>query len=370
MKITHVEPIKLQFQPKNPPRDGLSNIQTRDVFLVKVHTDEGVYGVGEAFALGTVETLESIINEVLSPLLIDEDPTNIEKLWEKMYKLTFRVGRRGIVLAAISAIDIALWDLLGKLTNMPVYKLLGGFSNKVRAYASGGYYTEGKSLADLANEAQTYKNMGFQAMKMKIGGASVQEDLERIRTVKQVLGNDVKLAIDANNSYGVNEALNLCKKLGDLDLLFFEEPISSDHIENSRYLVQMTIIPIAGYETEYTRYGLKQLIDAKAVNIVQTDVIWSGGISECKKIATLASASGLEVIPHFSAGAVSLSANLHFSLSLGNCPWFEYTLDENPLRDDLSLTPHSLINGELVSNDQPGIGVELNDGVVNQYRIR
>lgn len=141
-------------------------------------------------------------------------------------------------------------------------------------------------------------------------------------------------------------------------------------MENSTYLAQITSIPIAGYETEYTRYGLKRLIDAKAVNIVQTDVIWSGGISECKKIAVLASASGLEVVPHFSAGAVSLAANLHFSLSLGNCHWYEYTLDENPLRDDLSLTPHHLVEGVLQVNGKPGIGVELDEEIVNKYRYR
>jgi L-alanine-DL-glutamate epimerase-like enolase superfamily enzyme len=369
VKITQIETIKLQFKPKNPPRDGLSNIKTRDVFLLKIHTNKQMYGIGEAFALGSVETLENIVNEILSPLLIGEDPTNIEKLYWKMYKLTFRIGRRGIVLAAISALDIALWDLLGKVTNMPVYKLLGGFSNKIKAYASGGYYTEGKTIQDLSAEANEYKSMGFHAMKMKIGGASIQEDLERIYAVKQVLGDEVKLAIDANNSYNVNEALSICRKLEDLDLLFFEEPISSDFVENSSYLTLMTSIPIAGYETEYTQFGFKRLIDAKAVNIVQTDVIWSGGISECKKIAALASSSGIEVIPHFSAGAVSLAANLHLSLSLGNCNWFEYTLDENPLRDELSSTPHLLIDGELTINDKPGLGIALDENIIKRYRI-
>lgn len=222
MEITKIESIPLQFQPKNPPRDGLSHIQTRDVFLVKVHTDEGIFGIGEAFALGTIQTLEAIVDEVLSPLLIGEDPTNIEELWEKMYKLTFRIGRRGIVLAAMSAIDIALWDLLGKIANMPVYKLLGGFADKINAYASGGYYTEGKTRQHLSNEAENYKSMGFKAMKMKIGGAPMSEDIERIRTVERVLGDQVKLAIDANNSYNVNEALSLCRQLEDLDLFFFE----------------------------------------------------------------------------------------------------------------------------------------------------
>ncbi|MCL7745772.1 mandelate racemase/muconate lactonizing enzyme family protein [Halalkalibacter alkaliphilus] len=369
MNITKLETIKLQFSPKNPPRDGLSSIKNRDVFLIRIHTDQGISGIGEAFALGSAHSLQQIIDEILSPLLIGEDPTSIEYLWDKMYKLTFRVGRRGIVLAAMSAIDIALWDLMGKLTNMPVYKLLGGYTNKVNAYASGGYYLKGKTVADLVTEAINYKKMGFKAMKMKIGGASLSEDIERISAVKDILGKDVRLAIDANNSYNINEALRLCKQIEDLDIMFFEEPISSDFIDNSSYLVNMTSIPIAGYETDYTRYSFKNIIDKQAVNIVQTDVIWAGGISECKKIATLAATSGLKVIPHFSAGAVSLAANLHFSLSLSNCDWFEYTLDENPLRDELSLTPHSLKEGVLYVNDLPGLGIELNEDIVNKYRI-
>ncbi|WP_408011804.1 mandelate racemase/muconate lactonizing enzyme family protein [Pseudalkalibacillus sp. A8] len=224
--------------------------------------------------------------------------------------MTFRIGRRGIVLSAISAVDIALWDLLGKKTNMPVYKLLGAFSSIIRAYASGGYYAEGKGMEDLAKEAEEYVKMGFQAMKMKIGGTSIEEDVERIRTVKNVLGNKVKLAIDANNSYNVNDEIRLCKQVEGFDLFFFEEPLSTDFVDNSRYLAERTTIPIAGYETEYTRYGIHGLLKDRAVSIAQTDAIWSGGITECRKIGILASIYGLDIIPHFSAGAVSLAANL------------------------------------------------------------
>jgi L-alanine-DL-glutamate epimerase-like enolase superfamily enzyme len=140
LKITNLESILLSYLPLNPPRDGLSGISTRDVYLVRITTDEGIEGIGEGFALGSLRSTAMIVEEILKPLLIGEDPTNIEGLWQKMYRSSFRVGRRGIVLSAISAIDIALWDLLGKKAGLPVYKLIGGEKSCVNAYASAGYY--------------------------------------------------------------------------------------------------------------------------------------------------------------------------------------------------------------------------------------
>lgn len=371
MKITDIEPILLSYLPKNPPRDGLSGISTRDVFLVKVKTDEGIEGVGEGFALGSLKSTGVVVNEILKPLLIGEDPTNIEGLWEKLYKLSFRVGRKGIVLAALSAIDIALWDILGKKANLPVYKLLGGVSNNIHAYASAGYYQEGKGLQQLSEEMHDYRRQGFKAVKMKIGGESLQTDMERVAAARNALGPNIKLAIDANNAYTYNEALKFAGLVEKYDIFFFEEPISSDHIQNSVKLARDLTIPIAGYETEYTRYGLRDLIIQDAVDIVQTDVIWSGGISEARKIGILASAFGKECIPHFSAGAVSLAANLHFGLSLANINWFELTVDDNPLRSELAKEDFVDIDeGILTVKDRPGLGIELNEDVVQKYILK
>jgi D-arabinonate dehydratase len=370
MKITDVTYIPLSFIPPRPPRDGLSGIAARDVFLVQIHTDQGITGTGECFALGTLKSLAAIVDEILKPVLIGQDPGLIEYLWEKMYRHTFRVGRRGIVMAAISGIDTALWDILGQTANMPLYRLLGGARETVRAYASAGYYLEGKELGELQEEMAGYASRGFKAVKMKIGGAeTLKADLERVQCAREALGPDIELAVDANNAWDYNTALKMARMLEPLNILWFEEPLSSDDIDSSVALAQATDIPIAGYETEYTRFGLKDMITRRAVDIVQTDVIWNGGITECRKIATLASTWGMPCIPHFSASAVSLAANLHFGCSIPNATYFELTLDENPLRDELLISTIKDESGILTPPQASGLGIELNWETVKKYRV-
>jgi D-arabinonate dehydratase len=369
MIITNVESILLSYLPKNPPCDGLSGISTRDVYLVKIMTDDGFEGIGEGFALGSLQSTAVIVEEILKPLLLGEDSTNIEGLWQKMYRGSFRMGRRGIVLAAMSAIDIALWDLLGKRAGLPVYKLLGGDKSIVRAYASAGYYQEGKGLSELAVEMDGYRKQGFQAVKMKVGGASMSEDIARVKTARDALGADIKLAVDANNAWDYTTALKFANAIEAYDIFFLEEPLSTDDIQGSIKLARDTAIPIAGYETEYTRFGLRDLIVNDGVDIVQTDVIWSGGISEARKIGIMASAFGKECIPHFSAGIVSLTANLHFAASLSNIKWMELTLDDNPLRSELSCNTNIKVeSGKFVLADAPGLGIELNEEIIQRYK--
>jgi len=369
VKISGIESILLSYLPKNPPRDGLSGIPTRDVYLVKITTDEGITGIGEGFALGSLKSTAMIVEEILKPLLIGEDPTQIEGLWQKIYRTTFRVGRRGIVLAAMSAVDIALWDILGKKAGLPVCKLLGGVKDSLVAYASAGYYQEGKGLDGLAKEMDGYRSQGFRAAKMKVGGESLAADVERVRVAREALGPEVKLAVDANNAWDYSTALRFARAIEKYDILFFEEPLSSDDVQGSIKLARDCDIPIAGYETEYTRFGLRDLIVQDAVDIVQTDVIWSGGLSEARKIGILASTFGKECIPHFSAGAVSLAANLHFGASLANINLFELTVDDNPLRSELSLLPIEVRDGIIFVPDRPGLGVELNEKLVERFRV-
>ncbi|MCC8025974.1 MAG: mandelate racemase/muconate lactonizing enzyme family protein [Clostridium sp.] len=369
MIITKVEPIMLQYQPQSAPRDGLSNIPTRDVLLVKIETDEGITGIGEGFALGALRSTATMLEETLSPLLIGADPTRIEFLWKLMYKQTFRYGRRGALIAALSAVDIALWDILGKKANLPVYRLLGGSHNTVIPYASAGYYMEGKTIEDLAREAESYEKKGFHVMKMKIGGASIQEDQKRIEAVKEAVSNDFKLAVDANNAYDFDDAVRMGRFLEKHDIFFFEEPISSDFVMDSSRLAALLDVPIAGYETQLTRFGAKELLLSNAVDIVQVDAIWTGGISDCYKIGVFADTWNRMLIPHFSASMVSFAANLQLAFGLSNTKYMEYTLDENPLRDQLCENPIVMADGVLKASEAPGIGVILNHEIVDQYRV-
>lgn len=369
MKITEVNPIKLKFFPKNPPRDGLAGIPSRDVFLVEIQTDEGIKGIGEGFALGSLDSLEAITVETLKPLLIGRDPLLIEDLWDRMYNHTARYGRRGIVMAAISAVDIALWDILGKASGMPVYKLLGAAKDSLEPYASAGYYMDGKGIPELCQEFQEYVQMGFKTMKMKVGGAPLEEDMERVRAVREAVGPGIDFGIDANNAWDYPTALKMCRCCEQERVLFFEEPLSSDFMQDCIRLAANTDVPIAGYETNLTRYGMRDFIARDAVDIVQVDAIWSGGISEARKVGVLAGAWGKKVIPHFSASMISLAANLSFGLSLPNSSYMEYTLDENPLRSELCVESIEMKEGRVRVFEKPGLGLELNMDTVERYRI-
>ena len=370
MKIKNIECIMLSYIPEIKPIDGLSDIASRDVFLVKVFTDDGCVGIGEGFALGSLRSLAAIVDETLRPLLIGQDPRDIERLWHRMYRGTFRYGRRGLVLPAISAIDMALWDILGKSVNLPVYKLAGGCRDRITAYASGGYYLEGKGMDALTAEAAKYASQGFKRMKMKIGLMSIKKDLERISEVQKALGPDMDLAVDSNNAYDFNQALAMGRKLDEMGIAFFEEPISSDYLDASIRLAEQLDVPIAGYETEVTAYGMKDFIIRRGVDIAQVDAIWSGGITECLKVASLAGMFGMKIIPHFSAAVVSLAANIQFGAMVSNCEWFELTQDPNPLRDELAIDPIVVDKGDMVLPDRPGLGIELNEKVLEKYRIR
>jgi L-alanine-DL-glutamate epimerase-like enolase superfamily enzyme len=369
MKITDVKTIKLQFRPSRNPRDGLANIPTRDVLLVQVDTDEGITGIGEGFALGALGPVASVVDEVLRPLLLGRDPSMIEQLWDDMYRFTFRYGQRGMAVCAISAVDIALWDIYGKYLNQPIYKLLGGAKTSVLPYASAGYYLPGKGLEELADEARDYKSRGFTVMKMKIAGAPFQEDIKRIEAVKKASGDTMELAVDANSVYDFPAALAMGRFCESLGLYFFEEPLSCDYPEDSIRLAEALDIPIAGYETAVTRYGQKEFIYRHGVDIVQVDTIWTGGISECKRISAIASAWNKSLIPHFSSSMIAFAANLHLALSNTNTPIVEYTLDENPLRDHLCVDPIVMKDGFLHAPDKPGLGVTLDPDTVKKYRI-
>ena len=369
MKITAVEPIKLQFWPPNPPRDGLAAIPTRDVFLVRVDTDEGISGIGEGFALGSLESLAVLTTETLTPLLLGEDPTMIEALWNKMYLNTARYGRRGIVMASISAVDIALWDILGKKAGLPVYKLLGAAKRELIPYASAGYYMEGKGIRELQEECLGYVKMGFSAIKIKVGGAPVEEDIARVHGVREAVGPDIAIGIDANNAWDYPTALRMARACERENILFFEEPMSTDYPEDCVRLASNTDVSIAGYETLLTRYGMKDFIVRQAVDIVQADAIWTGGITEAHRVGILAGTWGKLMIPHFSASMVSLSANLSVGQSLYNTKYMEYTLDENPLRSELCLESIVMENCVVRAFDKPGLGIELNPETVEKYRV-
>ncbi len=387
MKIAAIRTTALSCRC-DPPYASAAGVQSRrGALLVEIETDGGIVGIGEAGVGGGVTA--TVIEKDLAPMLVGEDPLLIEYLWQRMFARTRQYGRRGLVMQAISGIDIALWDIAGKIAKLPVYRLLGACRDRVEAYASGGFYQEGKSAADLAGEAEGYRARGFRGMKMKIGRnpstqthlrqligqaefceVEPEEDLARVAAVRQALGPRAKLMVDVNCAWSPAVAIEMGRAMEPHKLYWIEEPVATDDIDGSARVADALATPIAGYETEVGLYGFRQLIDRGAVDIVQPDIAWSGGFSEGRRIAAYAQAHHRMVAPHAFAGAVLLVASLHFAAAIPNGLLLEWDQNPNAIRDDLLKEPLRLErDGTVKLPERPGLGIELDHAAVERYRV-
>ena len=386
MKIAAIRTIALSCNV-DPPYASAAGVQSRrGGLIVEVETDEGIVGIGES-GLGGGATA-TVIAKDLAPLLIGQDPLMIEGLWQRMFHRTRQYGRRGIVMQAMSGVDIALWDIAGKVANLPLYRLLGGCRDRVEAYASGGVYQEGKTADDLAGEAEGYRARGFKGMKMKIGRnpstqthlrhlvdhaelceVDPEEDIARVAAVRRALGPQAKLMADVNCAWSPSFAIEMGRALEPYKLYWIEEPVATDDIDGSARVAGALATPIAGYETEIGLYGFRELITRGAVDIVQPDSAWAGGFSECRRIAALAEAHHLMVAPHAFASAVTLAASLHFIASIPNGLVLEFDQNPNGLREELLKEPIRIEpDGMIRLPERPGLGIELDRGAVERYR--
>jgi len=387
MKIKDIRTIALSCKI-DPPYASAAGMQSRrGALLVEVETDSGIVGIGEAGLGGGAAA--AVIEKDLKPALIGEDPLMIEGLWQKMFARTRQYGRRGVVMHGISGIDIALWDIAGKVTGQPVYKLLGACRDRVEAYASGGFYQEGKSVDALAGEAEGYRARGFKGMKMKIGrNPSTQthlrqllgnaawcevdpsEDLARIAAVRKALGPQAKLMVDVNCAWSSDFAIQMGREMEKFNLYWIEEPVATDDIEGSAKVAAALATPIAGYETELGLYAFRELISRNGVDIVQVDVAWTGGFSEARRIAAYAQAHHRMVAPHAFAGAVLLVASLHFAAATPNAHVLEWDQNPNAVREELLKEPLRLESDSTVRlPERPGLGIELDRDAIDRYRV-
>jgi len=303
------------------PQASMQTFTFHGWLVVEIFTDTGLVGIGNA-ALAPHIT-KQVIDLYLKPLVIGADPWNIEFLWQHMYRKTMAFGRKGIGMAAISAIDIALWDILGKSAKQPVYRLLGGKTKpRIPVYASRLYSIE---LSELAAEAQRYKADGYKAMKLRFGwgptdgAAGMQRNVELVRTVRQAVGDDVDVMADAYMGWTLDYAKRMLPLLEPFHLRWLEEPVIPDDIHGYAELRSRAQIPIAGGEHEFTLYGFRELVEARAVDYIQFDTNRVGGITQARKIAALAEAHSIPVIPH--AGQMH---NYHLVMAGLNSPMAEY----------------------------------------------
>ncbi len=389
MKITKVETVGLVCPTAKPYYNALGKSTARCCLMVRIYTDEGIVGIGEAaYFGGPLISTATVIEKELGPKLIGENPLNVEYIWHKLFYEGFQHARNGIFVCALSGIDIALWDIVGKSLKQPIYRLLGGYTNKVKVYASGGFYGLDKDKHGVAAELKSYVDAGFDTVKMKVGRTytpmtprelsnaadectiSLEEDMERVRTVRERIGDGVKLMVDANTAWNYSDALRAGRYFDELNVYLFEEPLCTDDYEGSARLTAQLNTRIAGYESECLLKNFARMIANRCVDVVQPDVSWAGGFTECRKIAAVAQAHGVECAPHAFSSGILLAASLHFAAGFANGGMVEFDMTENPLRSELLKKPfcqeHSYIT---LPEDCFGLGIELDEEVVERYRI-
>lgn len=377
MRISSVEAYILQCPLDAPYGNSLGWTAARTATLVRIETDDGQVGWGECGGHHTATA--AVIQDSLRPLLLGRDPLEVTPLWEAMHSRTKHFGQKGVAVCAISGVDVALWDLKGRIASLPVAALLGGaFRSVIPLYAGGLYYRRGQTLDDLSAEARAYAARGFKAMKMKIGALPPVEDLARMRTVREALGDEILLMVDANRGYDFVGACEIGREIEKMRLYWFEEPLPPEEVEGYTALRQRLRVLIAGGETEFTAFGFDRMFTAGALDIAQPDICLAGGFTECLRIAALARVRGVRIIPHMHGTAVGLTAGLQFVAALpgwgqgqhGLEPWMELDMAPNPLREDLLTEPLDIRGAEVRLPKKPGLGVEVNMDVLNRYRVR
>ena len=324
MKISSIKSHVLRYELDKELGYSQQYYKHRTAHLVEIETDEGITGWGECFGPGNIALANKyIVEKVIQPLIIGEDPINKEYIWHKVYNLLRDSGQKGMPIQALSGIDIALWDILAKKAKLPLYQLLGGKTNSKIPVYGYGMMLQKKSVEELCElfkkEANQIKEKNFKAMKMKVG-LGPKEDLKLVSAVREVIGNDFKLMVDANHAYNKNDALYVGKGLDEMEIYWFEEPVAPEDYNGYKELKEKLKTNIAGGEAEFTKYGWNELIKNNCIDIAQPEVCGLGGITEYLKVSALAQSNFIPIVNHVWGSALSVAVNLHLLTSLPDMP--------------------------------------------------
>jgi D-galactarolactone cycloisomerase len=345
--------------------------------LVEIETDNGLTGWGECY--GPARMTAPIV-DAMARWLLGHNPLHTDKLWQQIYADLRDHGQKGLIVEALSGIDIALWDIKGKHFGVPIYDLLGGpLRTKVRAYATGLYRRKDGNPPDyLAQEAAGYARDGFHAVKLKVG-FGIADDVAAAKAVREAIGPDVGLMIDANHAYDAVAAIELGRRVASLDIGWFEEPVLPEDLAAYRAVKAALPMPIAGGECEFTRLGFRDMFTTHSLDIVQPDICAAGGISECKKIADMAATFGIRYNPHVWGTGIGIAASLqliatlptHTPTSLSALePILELDQTEHPIRQAILKTPLTHVSGDVAIPDGPGLGIEIDRDALDAFRVR
>ncbi len=356
-----------------------------DCVLVTITSEDGLQGFGESkAAVGSAAVCSSLvtcIEKELKPILVDQDARHINRLWERMYNgrrdhyalargRTFPIlGRRGLTIAAMSGVDMALWDLLGKSLGVPVVTLLGGACrDTMPGYASGGWADVDK----IGEQLGSYVAKGFRGVKMRIGvmDGTVANSVARVRAAREALGADIEIMVDAHGTYSTPEAKQFCRGVVDCNLRWFEEPCTSDNRQGTAEVRAMTDIPIAVGESDFTRFDFKDFIEAKAADIFQPDAAICGGISEAMRIAALAATYQIELAPHCWGSALSFMAGVSIAFASPAAVVIETSLGANPMLYEMVEEQLDITSGRIAAPTRPGLGVTPRAEFVERYRVQ
>jgi D-galactarolactone cycloisomerase len=364
---THL--VHVPIPEEHRVRSGAGYKLARQAAFVEITTDEGISGYGPC-SFGSVSldlrSVAGLIESTYAPAIVGLDPARIEHVWDKVYygAITRTHGPRGVSVAMLSAIDIALWDIRGKALGQPVYELLGGAVRDAQPlYVSSVYWS---SPDEAVGQAQAFLDMGFKAFKVKVG-LDVRNDIECLHAIRDAVGFDVDMLVDANQCYTRHLALQVGRELEKLRVLFFEEPLPTDDVEGHAFLADRLDVRIATGENMYTRWDFMPFLEKRAIHVVQADASRCGGVSELRKIVDIASGFHCHAIPHTFSDALSMVANLHVVAASTSAPVMEYDRTWNPLQEELVTNPPVVHDSVIDLPTGPGLGVEIDWEFVHDH---
>jgi len=375
VKITALDVYILRAPDTGRPH-WVSNfiVPRANEILVRMHTDQGVEGIGIATSYTPIEAAISAFKSGIAELVVGADPLAPEQLYQKIFALTSQriASERGWTREAIvrisAAVDIAAWDIMGKVAKLPLYRLFGGYRNEVPCYVTCAYYRDGKDMVELRDEIQMLNAQGHTGFKGKVGGAPLREDIERMTLVREIIGDDKDLMIDVNRGWDLATAIEGARLLEALRPRWLEEPVRwADDRRELKLLAQHTRIPLSAGESELTSYGCRALLEEQAIQILQFDCTMMGGFTEGRKLAALCEFNHVQVAPHHDC---FIHAHLVAATPAG-CIVESFTDPErDPLQAELFEDPPRIANGWLTLKEQPGLGLQLSENALKKFGTR
>lgn len=380
MKIEKIETFLLESLIDDPFGWSQGWAEQRTALICKLTTDDGLVGWGE----GGGSSSQTVIHDIFAPLLIGQDPANINQLWHQLFQSLHNDNLTGgFGGGALSAVDTALWDIAGKATGKSISELLGGsVRDKVAVYATGLYYRDDEFPTKLIEEARWYVDSGYQGMKTKVGGLSVVDDVKRVKAIRDAIGDDIHLMVDANKAYNVSTAIDMGNRLADLDIHWFEEPILANDVDGYLEVKAGQPISVAGGEVWYNRFDARDFLAKRAVDIAQPDVRFIGGISEFRHVAIQANTMGIQVNPHVWGSSIMISASISLASTFPPCPYariprpyaqepvMEFDQTPNPIRNELASVVFEQEGGSVEVPTGPGLGIEIDESVLERFCVR